>query len=264
MDMYSLTTETGALLVAGGLNPLYIEDVIENTILEDLDGGIDVTSVATVPFEQRSIATFGTRADGCVSGLVIAAAERTALNLLCHLSGIATATASWVDAVEGTGAIIRDTRKTTPGLRALEKYAVRCGGGQNHRMSLSDAALVKDNHIVAAGGVAEAFAKVRALADTLPIEIEVDTLEQLQVALDAGANVVLLDNMPPDVMKEAVAISQRHTANTGHAVLLEASGGLTIATARSVAETGVHFISVGGLTHSSPILDIGLDLQTII
>jgi nicotinate-nucleotide pyrophosphorylase (carboxylating) len=306
MDMYSLTTETGALLVAGGLNPLYIEDVIENTILEDLDGGIDVTSVATVPFEQRSIATFGTRADGCVSGLVITAAviemvcgphassidyfqsdgervhvgdvlmkieaptqllltaERTALNLLCHLSGIATATAAWVDAVAGTGAIIRDTRKTTPGLRALEKYAVRCGGGQNHRMSLSDAALVKDNHIVAAGGVAEAFAKVRALADTLPIEIEVDTLEQLQVALDAGANVVLLDNMAPDVMKEAVAISQRHAAITGHAVLLEASGGLTIADARSVAETGVHFISVGGITHSSSILDIGLDLQTII
>jgi nicotinate-nucleotide pyrophosphorylase (carboxylating) len=306
MDMYSLTPETGALLVAGGLNPLYIEDVIENTILEDLDGGIDVTSVATVPFEQRSIATFGTRSDGCVSGLVIAAAviemvcgphassidyfhndgeqvqagdvlmkieaptqllltaERTALNLLCHLSGIATATALWVDAVAGTGAIIRDTRKTTPGLRALEKYAVRCGGGQNHRMSLSDAALVKDNHIVAAGGVAEAFAKVRALADTLPIEIEVDTLEQLQVALDAGANVVLLDNMPPDMMKKAVAISQRHTVDTGHAVLLEASGGLTIATARSVAETGVHFISVGGLTHSSPILDIGLDLQTIV
>ncbi len=306
MDMYSFTTETGALLIAGGLNPLYIEDVIENTILEDLDGGIDVTSVATVPFEQRSIATFGSRGNGCVSGLVIAAAviemvcgpqassidyfhndaervdvgdvlmkieaptqllltaERTALNLLCHLSGIATATTAWVDAVAGTGAIIRDTRKTTPGLRALEKYAVRCGGGQNHRMSLSDAALVKDNHIVAAGGVAEAFAKVRALADTLPIEIEVDTLQQLQVALDAGANVVLLDNMAPDVMKEAVAISQRHTANTGHAVLLEASGGLTIATARSVAETGVHFISVGGLTHSSPILDIGLDLQTII
>jgi nicotinate-nucleotide pyrophosphorylase (carboxylating) len=175
-------------------------------------------------------------------------AERTALNLLCHLSGIATATASWVDAVAGTGAIIRDTRKTTPGLRALEKYAVRCGGGQNHRMSLSDAALVKDNHIVAAGGVAEAFAKVRALADSLPIEIEVDTLEQLQVALDAGANVVLLDNMPPAVMKEAVVISQRHTASTGHAVLLEASGGLTLGTARAVAETGVHFISVGGLT----------------
>ena len=191
-------------------------------------------------------------------------AERTALNLLCHLSGIATATASWVDAVEGTGAIIRDTRKTTPGLRALEKYAVRCGGGQNHRMSLSDAALVKDNHIVAAGGVAEAFAKVRALADSLPIEIEVDTLEQLQVALDAGANVVLLDNMPPAVMKEAVAISQQHSASTGHAVLLEASGGLTIGTARAVAETGVHFISVGGLTHSSPILDVGLDLQTIV
>lgn len=306
MEIYSLSTQTSSLLVAGGLHPLYIEDVIENTILEDLDGGIDITSVATVPFEQRSIATFGSRADGCVSGLVIAGAviemlcgphassidylhddgdrvlggevlirleaptqlmltaERTALNLLCHLSGIATATAAWVDAVAGTGAIIRDTRKTTPGLRALEKYAVRCGGGQNHRMSLSDAALVKDNHIVAAGGVAEAFAKVRSLADTLPIEIEVDTLEQLRVALDAGANVVLLDNMPPAVMKEAVAIANQHTAATGIAVLLEASGGLTISNARSVAETGVHFISVGALTHSSSILDIGLDLQTVI
>jgi nicotinate-nucleotide pyrophosphorylase (carboxylating) len=285
---------------------LYIEDVVENTVLEDLDGGIDVTSVATVPVEQRSIATYGARADGCVAGLTIAAAviemvcgphastfeflrhdgdrvnagdvlarveaptqllltaERTSLNLLCHLSGIATATARWVDAVAGTGAVIRDTRKTTPGLRALEKYAVRCGGGQNHRMSLSDAALVKDNHIVAAGGVAEAFAKVRELAATLPIEIEVDTIDQLRVALAAGADVVLLDNMPPTVLREAVAVSQQHTTATGHDVLLEASGGLTIDTAKAVAETGVHFISVGGITHSSPILDIGLDLQTIV
>jgi nicotinate-nucleotide pyrophosphorylase (carboxylating) len=191
-------------------------------------------------------------------------AERTALNLLCHLSGVATATAQWVDAITGTTAIIRDTRKTTPGLRALEKYAVRCGGGQNHRMSLSDAALVKDNHIVAAGGVAEAFEKVRALAATLPIEIEVDTLDQLAVAIHAGADVVLLDNMAPGVMAEAVLIAQRHETATGHAVLLEASGGLTLNNAKAVAATGVHFISVGGLTHSSPILDIGLDLQTII
>lgn len=306
MDLYSLSPETVAGLAAVGLNPLYIEDVVENTVLEDLDGGIDVTSVATVPVEQRSIATYGARADGCIAGLTIAAAviemvcgphastfeflrhdgdrvnagdvlarveaptqllltaERTSLNLLCHLSGIATATARWVDAVAGTGAVIRDTRKTTPGLRALEKYAVRCGGGQNHRMSLSDAALVKDNHIVAAGGVAEAFAKVRELAATLPIEIEVDTIDQLRVALAAGADVVLLDNMPPTVLREAVAVSQQHTTATGHDVLLEASGGLTIDTAKAVAETGVHFISVGGITHSSPILDIGLDLQTIV
>ena len=306
MDMYSLTTETGALLVAGGLNPLYIEDVIENTILEDLDGGIDVTSVATVPFEQRSTATFGTRAEGCVSGLVIAAAviemvcgphassidyfhndgervnagdvlmkieaptqllltaERTALNLLCHLSGIATATASWVDAVAGTGAIIRDTRKTTPGLRALEKYAVRCGGGVNHRMSLSDAALVKDNHIVAAGGVARAFAAVRAAAPSIVLEIEVDTIDQLRTALTAGADLVLLDNMKPEVLREAVAIAAQHLAATGRAVVLEASGGLTLENAQSVAATGVNYISVGALTHSAKVLDIGLDLETIV
>ena len=306
MDLYSLSQDTVDRLTAAGLNSLYIEDVIENTVLEDLDGGIDVTSVATVPTAQRSIATYGVRADGCIAGLTIAAAvvemvcgpqastfeflcndgdlvavgtvlarveaptqlmltaERTSLNLLCHLSGIATATAAWVEAISGTGAVVRDTRKTTPGLRALEKYAVRCGGGQNHRMSLSDAALVKDNHIVAAGGVAQAFAKVRELAVTLPIEIEVDTIDQLKVALAAGADVVLLDNMPPIILREAVAVANAHEASTGHAVLLEASGGLTLANAAEVAATGVHFISVGGITHSSPILDIGLDLQTIV
>ena len=306
MDLYSLSPDTVTRLSAAGLNPLYIEDVIENTVLEDLDGGIDVTSVATVPAAQRSIATYGVRADGCIAGLSVAAAvvemvcgpqastfeflhndgdivaagtvlarveaptqlmltaERTSLNLLCHLSGIATATAAWVEAISGTGAVVRDTRKTTPGLRALEKYAVRCGGGQNHRMSLSDAALVKDNHIVAAGGVAQAFAKVRELASSLPIEIEVDTIDQLKVALAAGADVVLLDNMPPAILREAVAVSKEHQASTGHAVLLEASGGLTLANAAAVAATGVHFISVGGITHSSPILDIGLDLQTIV
>jgi nicotinate-nucleotide pyrophosphorylase (carboxylating) len=183
---------------------------------------------------------------------------------MCHLSGIATATSQWVDAVAGTGAIIRDTRKTTPGLRILEKYAVRCGGGQNHRMSLSDAALVKDNHIAAAGGVEQAFSKVRELASSLPIEIEVDTLDQLHVALAAGADVVLLDNMPPSIMRQAVTIGAEHKRSTGRDVLLEASGGLTLGNARDVAETGVHFISVGGLTHSSPILDIGLDFETIV
>ncbi len=306
MQLHQLSQQTHDRLVGAGLDPQYVADIIRHTIAEDLDGGIDVTSVATVPLAQRSIATFGARAHGCVAGLDIAAAviemvcgasassfeykkqdgdrvvpgdvlaqveaptqlmltaERTALNLLCHLSGVATATAQWVDAIAGTTAIIRDTRKTTPGLRALEKYAVRCGGGQNHRMSLSDAALVKDNHIVAAGGVAEAFEKVRELAATLPIEIEVDTLEQLAVAIQAGADVVLLDNMAPTVMSEAVLIAQRHEDATGHAVLLEASGGLTLSNAKDVAATGVHFISVGGLTHSSPILDVGLDLQTIV
>ena len=190
-------------------------------------------------------------------------AERTALNFLCHLSGVATATATWVDAIAGTEAKVRDTRKTTPGLRSLEKYAVRCGGGHNHRMSLTDAALVKDNHIVAAGGVAEAFGVVRQTAPDMVVEIEVDTLEQLHVALDAGADLVLLDNMAPSVMSEAVGISRQHTARTGRRVLLEASGGLTLANAKDVAATGVNFISVGALTHSSPILDIGLDVQTV-
>ena len=190
-------------------------------------------------------------------------AERTALNFLCHLSGVATATATWVDAIAGTEAKVRDTRKTTPGLRSLEKYAVRCGGGHNHRMSLSDAALVKDNHIVAAGGVAEAFALVRQTAPDMVVEIEVDTLEQLHMALDAGADLVLLDNMAPSVMSEAVGISRQYTARTGRRVLLEASGGLTLANAKDVAATGVNFISVGALTHSSPILDIGLDVQTV-
>lgn len=306
MILHAISVETRRSLEAAGLDPDSVERIIRETVLEDLDGGFDVTSVATVPLEQRSIATYGARATGCVAGLSVAAAvidivcgasastfalmvrdgdrvsagdvlarveaptqlmltaERTSLNLLCHLSGIATATSRWVDAVAGTGAVIRDTRKTTPMLRALEKYAVRCGGGQNHRMSLSDAALVKDNHIVAAGGVAEAFGKVRALASDLPIEIEVDTIEQLKVALSAGADVVLLDNMAPSIMREAVAVAAEHRRSTGRDVLLEASGGLTLDNAREVAATGVQFISVGGLTHSAPILDIGLDLQTIV
>ncbi|MFZ9445839.1 MAG: carboxylating nicotinate-nucleotide diphosphorylase [Ilumatobacteraceae bacterium] len=305
MELSPVSGDTSQRLAAAGLDPARIADIIGATVAEDLDGGVDITSVSTVPASQRSIVTFGARADGCLSGLDIACAvvemvcgagnvvierlaadgdrlskgdviarvtaptqrmltaERTALNLMCHLSGIATATSRWVDAVAGTGAVIRDTRKTTPMLRALEKYAVRCGGGQNHRMSLSDAALVKDNHIAAAGGVREAFGLIRAAAAGLPIEIEVDTLEQLRTAMDAGADVVLLDNMPPAVMREAVAAAAAHRQSTGHDVLLEASGGLTLDNARAVAETGVHFISVGGLTHSSPILDIGLDFETL-
>jgi nicotinate-nucleotide pyrophosphorylase (carboxylating) len=191
-------------------------------------------------------------------------AERTALNLLGHLSGIASATRKWADVIAASGAQVRDTRKTTPGLRALEKYAVRCGGGVNHRMSLSDAALVKDNHIVAAGGVAQAFVAVRAAAPKIAVEIEVDTLEQLHVALGAGADLVLLDNMPPAVLRDAVLIAEAHRATTGRSVILEASGGLTLDNAADVAATGVRYISVGALTHSSSVLDIGLDMQAVV
>ena len=191
-------------------------------------------------------------------------AERTALNLLGHLSGIASATRKWADAIAASGAQVRDTRKTTPGLRALEKYAVRCGGGVNHRMSLSDAALVKDNHIVAAGGVAQAFAAVRAATPKIAVEIEVDTLEQLHVALGAGADLVLLDNMPPAVLRDSVLIAEAHRATTGKSVILEASGGLTLDNAADVAATGVRYISVGALTHSSSVLDIGLDMQAVV
>jgi len=191
-------------------------------------------------------------------------AERTALNLLGHLSGIASATRKWADVIAASGAQVRDTRKTTPGLRALEKYAVRCGGGVNHRMSLSDAALVKDNHIVAAGGVAQAFAAVRATAPKIAVEIEVDTLEQLHVALGAGADLVLLDNMSPVILRDAVLIAEAHRATTGKSVILEASGGLTLDNAADVAATGVRYISVGALTHSSSVLDIGLDMQAVV
>jgi nicotinate-nucleotide pyrophosphorylase (carboxylating) len=194
---------------------------------------------------------------------VLLTGERTALNLLGHLSGVATATARWAAALEGSSTRVRDTRKTIPGLRALQKYAVRCGGGVNHRMSLSDAALVKDNHIVAAGGVGEAFRLVRQRASDIPVEIEVDTLQQMQVALDAGADLVLLDNMSLGDMREAVDLAKRHREATGREVLLEASGGLTVERATEVGATGVHFVSVGALTHSVSVLDIGLDLEEI-
>jgi nicotinate-nucleotide pyrophosphorylase (carboxylating) len=181
-------------------------------------------------------------------------AERTALNMLTHLSGVATATRQWVDAVAGTGAAIRDTRKTLPGLRALEKYAVRCGGGVNHRMSLSDAALIKDNHVLAAGGVAGAFRAVRNQWPDLPVEVECDTLDEVDEAVRAGADLVLLDNMAPELMRAAVA-------RVGGRARLEASGGLYLSGARDVAETGIDYLSVGALTHSAPALDIALDLR---
>ncbi len=179
-------------------------------------------------------------------------AERTALNFLTHLSGIASLTRSWVDAVAGTNAKVRDTRKTLPGLRSLQKYAVRCGGGVNHRMSLADSALIKDNHVAAAGSVTAAFTAVQAPGRH--VQVECDTLDQVREALEAGARSILLDNMAPDRLTEAV----RLTAGRAE---LEASGGLTLDGARDVAETGVDYLAVGALTHSAPTLDIGLDLS---
>ncbi len=269
-------------------------DVVQRALDEDLGPAGDVTTAATVDPDTLALAELVSRQPGVVAGLQVAAvvfdvvgggriqvelatvdgapvaagevlgtvrgpmrdvltAERTALNFLGHLSGVASLTRRWVDAVEGTGARIRDTRKTMPGLRALEKYAVVCGGGLNHRMSLSDAALVKDNHVVAAGGVVPAFERVRAAWPGLSIEIEVDTLDQARDVIDAGADLVLLDNMSLADMREAVAYS------AGRAKL-EASGGLALDTARAVAETGVDFLAVGALTHSAPVLDIGLDI----
>jgi nicotinate-nucleotide pyrophosphorylase (carboxylating) len=192
-----------------------------------------------------------------VSGnaVVVLGAERTILNFVTHLSGIASATREWADALAGTGAVVRDTRKTLPGLRALEKYAVRCGGGENHRMALGDAALVKDNHVAAAGGVATAVRAVRAAARPgLVIEVECDSVAQVREALEAGARFILLDNMPVPTLREAVAVARAYDG-----VRLEASGGLQLANAREVASTGVDYLSVGSLTHSSRALDLGLD-----
>ncbi len=294
----SLPEPLAARLAGAGLDATAVERLVLSALDEDLGGGVDVTSVAAIPFEHESTADFVARAPGVVAGLPLVAAvlwattddaveieqpvadgmrvdagtvllsatggtrglltgERTALNLLCHLSGVATLTRAWVDAIAGTDAKIRDTRKTTPGLRALEKYAVRCGGGMNHRMSLSDAALVKDNHAQAAGGVVAAFAAVRANFPQLPVEVECDTLDQVRAAVDAGAELVLLDNMPPATMRAAVALVR----DAGSPCKLEASGGLSLANAAEVAATGVDFLSIGALTHSAPVLDIGVDLR---
>ncbi|MDA0249387.1 MAG: carboxylating nicotinate-nucleotide diphosphorylase [Actinomycetota bacterium] len=183
-------------------------------------------------------------------------AERTLLNLVCHLSGIATATAAWVDAVAGTKAKIRDTRKTLPGLRALQKYAVRVGGGVNHRMGLGDAALIKDNHVAAAGSVVAALRAVRAAAPDLPCEVEVDTLEQLDAVLGEDVQLILLDNFP--AWQTQIAVQRRDSRAPG--ALLESSGGLSLDTAAEYAGTGVDYLAVGSLTHSVRVLDIGLDM----
>jgi nicotinate-nucleotide pyrophosphorylase (carboxylating) len=182
-------------------------------------------------------------------------AERTALNLIGRLSGVATLTRRWVDVVDGTGAAIRDTRKTTPGLRLLEKYAVRCGGGVNHRMALGDAALVKDNHVAAAGGIAAAVERVRATAPHVPLEVGCDSLDQVREAVDAGVQLVLLDNFSLDDTRTAVELVR------GTGARLEASGGLSLDRAREVAATGVDYLAVGALTHSAPVLDLGFDLR---
>ncbi len=185
---------------------------------------------------------------------VLLQGERPALNLLSHLSAIATATQAWATALGESGTKVRDTRKTTPGLRTLEKYAVRCGGGLNHRMNLSDAALIKDNHVVAAGGVAQAYELIKKCFPDLPVEVEVDSLDQLEEALTVGADLVLLDNFSIDELREAVKV-------TAGRAKLEASGGFTIDSAADVATTGVDYVAVGAITHSAPVLDIGADLR---
>ncbi len=278
-----------------------VRTVIATALAEDLQDGPDVTTTATVPADQRRTALVVPRAGGGLAGVRVAAevfrqgldepaiavlvedgaavragqpvlavtgatrglltAERTALNLLTHLSGIATATRAWVDAVDGTGARIRDTRKTLAGLRILEKYAVRCGGGVNHRMSLGDAALIKDNHVAAAGSVTAAIAAVRAADPDIALEVEVDSLVQLDEAIAAGAELVLLDNFSLADTVTAVDRVRQAVAAGGPRVLLEASGGLTLERAAEVAATGVDYIAVGAITHSAPALDLGLDLD---
>jgi nicotinate-nucleotide pyrophosphorylase (carboxylating) len=287
-----------AELEEAGLDPDAVLAHVRAGLEEDLPGGsVDVTCTSTIPADARGQADFGARAAGVVAGLGIAAvvfhevlgddveitdrlpdgsrvaagdvvmrvagptrglltAERTALNFASHLSGVATATAAWVDALAGTRARVLDTRKTLPGWRALQKYAVRCGGGVNHRFGLSDMAMVKDNHVIAAGGVVAAYAAVRSAHPGVPVEVEVTDLDQLRELLDAGCDRILLDNMDSPTMAEAVRITSGRAS-------LEASGGLTLARAREVAQTGVDFISVGALTHSVTVFDLGMDLQDV-
>ncbi len=281
-------------LVAADLGYDALVDHVLRALQEDLpDGALDATSVATIGAEARAEGVFAARDAGVVAGLGIAAlvfhlvlgddvvitdrvadgthvmpgdvvmrvegptrglltAERTALNFASHLSGIATATAHWVAALEGTRARVLDTRKTLPGFRALQKYAVRSGGGVNHRFSLSDLAMVKDNHVVAAGGVVPAYVAVRTAYPDLPVEVEVSDLDQLRALLEAGCTQILLDNMSDAMMVEAVEITAGRAS-------LEASGGLTLERAAAVAATGVDFISVGALTHSVIVFDLGFD-----
>jgi nicotinate-nucleotide pyrophosphorylase (carboxylating) len=276
-----------------GLSPNHIFQQVKDAISEDLAGGQDLTSVATITQSQVSTADFTTRASGVVSGLHVVAAvleycgvnhyevlvdegakvsagkvlitaqgntqkillaERTALNFLSHLSGISTLTNQWVSEISGTKCQIRDTRKTTPGLRMLEKFAVRMGGGVNHRLSLSQAALIKDNHIMAAGSISDAFNAIKKMYPDKSIEIEVDSIGQLKEAITLKPDLILLDNMSTNQCSEAVSI-------TNGLVKLEASGGITITNAKAYAATGVDYLAIGSLTHSAPALDIGLDFR---
>jgi nicotinate-nucleotide pyrophosphorylase (carboxylating) len=283
-------------LRSAGLDPGAVAEIVERALAEDLGPDrVDVTSVATIPADQTDVGDLVARADGVVAGLPVAAAvldlvsggsvyvatktaegqrvargdvlatvsgptralltaERTALNLLCRMSGVATHTRAWADALAGTGALVLDTRKTTPGLRILEKYAVRAGGGTNKRMGLYDVAMIKDNHKLAAGSIAEAYRRVRAGFPDVPIQVEVTTVEEAVEAVEVGARFLLCDNMSPELLRAAVAA-------VGDRAELEATGNLTLTVAREYAETGVDYLSVGGLTHSSPILDIALDLR---
>ncbi|MBM7787107.1 carboxylating nicotinate-nucleotide diphosphorylase [Tenggerimyces flavus] len=293
-----ISPATRAALDKSGLDVDDVLRVVNTALTEDLRYGPDATTAATVPEDAVAVADLTPRAPGVLAGGPVAlavfdlvgdgrievvsrlddgthltayqpaltvrgpvrallTAERTALNLLTHLSGVATATAAWVAAVEGTGCAIRDTRKTLPGLRLLEKYAVRCGGGVNHRLGLGDAVLVKDNHVVAAGSVGAALAAVRARAPELPCEVEVTTLDELDAMLAERAELVLLDNFTPADCAEAV----RRVRAAGVKTRLEASGGLTLDVARAYAETGVDYLAVGALTHSAPVLDLGMDLR---
>ncbi len=268
-------------------------DLIRRALAEDLAGGQDITSVATVSGSERVVADFVARKAGVIAGIAMAEAtlrevglediqihlkdgdpvvpgsvvmtvrgdtraillaERTALNFLGHLGGIATLTNAWVKAIAGTTCTIRDTRKTTPGMRLLEKAAVVAGGGANHRLSLSDAALIKDNHIAAAGGVTAAFSKVRAAFPDALTEIEVDSLDQLKEVATQNPDLVLLDNMTPAQCKEAVAF-------VAGRFKLEASGGISLENALAYAQSGVDYLAIGALTHSAPVLDIGLDMK---
>ncbi len=288
-----MTPETRVLLRAAGLDADAAQRSVRAALDEDFQYGPDVTSAATAG-EARLSAQVVAREGGVLAGLPVAlvvldavggiahealradgsrvgpgdavlrldgpatgvlGAERTMLNFLTHLSGIATATRAIADAISGTGAVVRDTRKTLPGLRQLQKYAVRCGGGENHRMGLGDAALIKDNHAAAAGGVTKAIEAVRAYAPAgFPLEVECDTLGEVREALAAGARFLLLDNMSLDTMRAAVAEARRYPG-----VRLEASGRIDLSTAREVALTGVDYLAVGALTHSSRTLDLGLD-----
>ncbi|HEX6661970.1 MAG TPA: carboxylating nicotinate-nucleotide diphosphorylase [Sphingomicrobium sp.] len=267
-------------------------DFIRRTLGEDLGQGGDVTSNATIAEDARFSAAMNARQEIVVAGIEIAAgffraldgnvrieqlavdgaranpgtvlmrlegnaramlaAERSALNTLQHLSGIATMTRAYVDAIAGTGATLIDTRKTIPGLRLLEKYAVRMGGAENHRMRLDDGVLIKDNHVAVCGGVAEAVSRAKAANTGLKVQVEVDRIEQIEPALAAGADRLLLDNMDPAKLREAVKL-------VAGRVPLEASGGVTLETIRFIAETGVDFISVGRITQSAPAVDVGLD-----